>query len=496
MVTTHGAVSEVRTESQESPQPPTRQNDPVRTALNWLPRILLVLLLIGVARWFTRNQLNMDTWFHLRLGDEFRHHWSASDPGTVSQFNTNDWLPTQWLSQVVMSWLNQVDGLVAVSWYGALQVLTFLLCVFLCARRHAPATVAAPLTALVFVGSLSSMSARPQVISLVLFTLMVGAWLQSYRDGKVRWWLVPGFWVWAMLHGMWPVGLGIAMAALLGMALDRRHPPRRLLKLAAAPVLGLLSTLLTPVGPGLFGAVLLVNSRSDYFTEWNPPDFTSVVPIVAALPVLACLVVLTRRGRAAWFDLGMVLALMVLLGYSQRTLPLAAAGGAVMLAWLLGPSVGRVDRGRRGDILTAWISYAVTLAVAFAMAGSYQLQKDTDYRWLDRALADLPDHSVLLTDMTTGSRSMYRFSRLDVPIHGYGDMMSDEEIENARILGGLQPGWIPVLERLAPRAALLPKDSALLYNLTHVLGWIVTAKDDTTRVAMPPQGCPVTGCRD
>ena len=52
----------------------------------------------------------------------------------------------------------------------------------------------------------------------------------------MRWWLVPLAWLWAMVHGMWPVGIIIGLVALVGIALDRavhrrvvaaprRHPP-------------------------------------------------------------------------------------------------------------------------------------------------------------------------------------------------------------------------------------------------------------------------------
>ena len=47
---------------------------------------------------------------------------------------------------------------------------------------------------------------RPQVISYLLVAVTVGAWLRTRDDGRLRWWLVPLAWVWAMLHGMWPIG--------------------------------------------------------------------------------------------------------------------------------------------------------------------------------------------------------------------------------------------------------------------------------------------------
>ena len=50
---------------------------------------------------------------------------------------------------------------------------------------------------------------RPQVLSYLLIALTVGAWLRTWDDGRLRWWLVPVTWLWAMLHGMWPIGIGL-----------------------------------------------------------------------------------------------------------------------------------------------------------------------------------------------------------------------------------------------------------------------------------------------
>ena len=59
-----------------------------------------------------------------------------------------------------------------------------------------------------------------------------------------------------MCHGMWPVGLVIGGVAVVGLALDRQHPPGKLLRMAAVPVASSAAALVTPVGPGIVGAVL------------------------------------------------------------------------------------------------------------------------------------------------------------------------------------------------------------------------------------------------
>ena len=64
------------------------------------------------------------------------------------------------------------------------------------------------------------MSMRPQVLSYLLVAVTTEAWLE-HAPTAGRWWLVPLTWVWAMCHGMWPVGIIIGAVALVGIALDR-----------------------------------------------------------------------------------------------------------------------------------------------------------------------------------------------------------------------------------------------------------------------------------
>src|ERR1700712_5787527 len=105
---------------------------------------ILVSLFVNVARPLT----NTDTYFHLRFGEEFLHGWSLRHPGSVSTFATRDWVPTQWLSEIAMTRVEQWFGLAGLAWFsGLLQILLFL-GVYAAVRDRAEPLVALPLTAL------------------------------------------------------------------------------------------------------------------------------------------------------------------------------------------------------------------------------------------------------------------------------------------------------------------------------------------------------------
>src|SRR3569623_2218971 len=204
----------------------------LRRVLPWLVLAgILVSLFFNVAHRLT----NTDTYFHLRFGHEFLAGWSLRHPGSVSTFATADWVPTQWLSEVVMAKTEDWFGLAGVAWLsGLLQVLLFL-GVYAAARRRAEALVALSVTAVALLAMQGGLSRRPQVASYLLAAVVVAAWLRTLEDHRVRWWLVPLVWLWAMLLGMWPVALMVGALATLGLLRDRT--PWRVVIRAAAVTL-------------------------------------------------------------------------------------------------------------------------------------------------------------------------------------------------------------------------------------------------------------------
>ena len=266
--------------------PPTPARQGILQALPSALGLVLTLGTLVAITWHAGQSLtNGDTYFHLRFGHEFlTGHWSLSHPGSVTSFGTNDWVPTQWLPQIAMAQAEDWFGLPGVAWLQGLLHLALAVTLWVIARRHAGPFVAAMILILGLFAASPGLSMRPQVISYLLVAVTTAAWMSSRADGRARWWLVPLTWVWAMCHGMWPVGIIIGLVAVAGIALDRGLPRRDLLKLAAVPVASAVAAALTPVGPALYPAVLLVGSRGQYFAEWQPPDFTR--PANVALLVL------------------------------------------------------------------------------------------------------------------------------------------------------------------------------------------------------------------
>jgi hypothetical protein len=455
-----------------------------------IPTLIVVGIFVALTVHAKEPLGNTDTYFHLRFGHEFlTGTWSLQHPGSVTSFGTADWVPTQWLPQVVMAQLDEWFGLAGVAWLAGLLYLTLAVTLWTVARHYSSPLVAAPVTVLAILAASPGMSMRPQVLSYVFIVLITAAWLDTRRDGKVRWWLVPMAWVWAMVHGMWPVGIVIGVVALLGLALDRAVPRRQWLRLASIPVLSLVVSALTPVGPRLFGAVLEVNSRGQYFAEWQPPDFTKA-NTVCLLVLLAVVVVRLARKVSAytWTELLLLLLAGGWALYTNRTVMVAAvmlvpfAAAALQEALRERPAVSRLERS---SVLLSAATCVVVLALVVPRTAD---EPPDDYpEWLT-TLDEMPAGTVVLNDWGQGGYLMWRFPELDFVMNGYGDIYTDAEIARNYEMDATLPGWLDEVERTGATYALLRPGTRLTYSLDELQGWQVVSRSEKLVLLEAPDG--------
>ena len=458
-----------------------------RSAAGYLVLALVVAVLIAEA---AAPLHNTDTYFHLRFGHEFLSgNWSLRDPGSVSSLATADWVPTQWLSEVVMAQTEDWFGLAGVAWLSGFLFLSLALVVYWACRRQAEPAVAALLVALTLIACTSGISMRPQLVSYVLVVVTTAAWHRAADTGRVPWLLVPVTWVWTMCHGMWPVGIVIGVVAVVGLALDRTHPRRTLARMAAVPLLSAAASLLTPAGAGLFPAVLRVGSRAEYFYEWNPPDYTK--PWVATLLVVLALAVVPRLRRAErvpWLDVLLLGLAAVCAVYSMRTVPVAACLAAPLAAAALQPVLGaRPPVLRRERLLVVGGALLALATLAVLVPHTSDEPRDSP-SWLDGALGDLPAGTRVIDDSGFGGYLMWRFPQLDVVVQGYGDLYTDDELERNADIEGVRGGWVELVQDTDAAYAVLPPNSPLAYNLRELEGWTVLQHSDDLELLRPPPG--------
>jgi hypothetical protein len=446
-----------------------------RTVLPWLVLAgILVSLIANTARPLT----NTDTYFHLRFGHEFLNGWSVRDPGSVSTFATADWVPTQWLSEVVMAKIEDWFGLAGVAWLsGLLQVLLFL-GVYAAVRGRADPLVAMPVTAVALYAMQNGLSMRPQVVSYLLTAVVVAAWLRTLDDHRLRWWLVPLVWLWAMLHGMWPVALLVGAVATVGLALDR-VPKGVVVRATGLNLVCAVAAAVTPVGPSLYGAVVAVGDRRAYFAEWLPPDWVSWRSGGFAVLLAATLVGLWLRRENLWTETLLIALAGVFAAYSVRTVPVGAAMLAPLAAAPLQALLGRrspTDEWERRAVLGGAALALVGLAIAVPHTSDEPLPVPS---WSDQALGDLPPGTKVLNDWSLGGYLMWRYPRLDLVMHGYGDTFTTAELTRNNDLLLVAPGWLHDLRETGARVAVLRPSSLLATQLASQAGWRVVHHSDS-----------------
>ncbi len=474
-----------------APEAGAPQRSPFTLLLTVAPYIVLLGTFGFLVKRAAKTITNNDTYFHLRFGEEFLHGgWSLQNPGSVTTFGTNDWVPTQWLPQVVMAQMEDWFGLAGVAWLAGSLFILLAVTLWFVARRYAGPIPAVAVVVVALLAASPGLSMRPQVVSYVFVALTTAAWFRTSHDGKVRWWLVPLTWVWATAHGMWPIGLVIGAVALVGIALDRVVPRRIWLRHLLVLVLSAAATALTPVGPKLWSAVLLVNSRGTYFSEWQPAHFTK--PYAVAFLVLACVLLLRMMRRttpASWTE-----ALLVLLAggwalYTARTVMVAA----VMLVPFAAKAVQELARrrvavGRRevGVVLAGAALSLVTLALVVPQTAD---EPPPDADWYAE-LDALPAGTVVLNDWTKGGYLMWRFPGLDLVSNGYGDIFTDQELERNFRMDATQPGWLRYVRQTGAEYALLAPGSYLEAELMDIADWRLVHRGDFVDLLVPPDDWP------
>jgi hypothetical protein len=456
-----------------------------------LAGLLFVMSFVFVLALAAQPLHNFDTYFHLRFGQEFlRGHWSLRDPGSVSSFATQSWLPTQWLPEVVMAKTEDWLGLAGVAWLSGLQIVALVFTLYLVARRHAEPVLVAALMLPTLAACSIGLTARPQVLSYLFIAITLGAWLRTQEDGRARWWLIPLTWVWAMCHGMWPVGIGLGVVALLGLALDRAVDRKRWARLALVPLGSAVAAAVTPVGPALYGAVLGVGGRSHFFSEWQSPDYDHVP---AAMAVAVCLVIalllMLRASRRSWTHTLFLLVAGGCAVQSYRTLPIAAIILLPLVAAagqsLLSSNAARIRRPERIAVLGAGALALVVLAVLVPHTSD---QPPVEGAWVDPTLSALPAGTGVLTSWEEGSYLMWAHPQLDLLMHGYGDTFTIDELQRNEDILTLQPGWDSELRATGVTTAVLEPDDQLAYALRHQEGWHVVQRSADLEMLTAPAG--------
>jgi len=236
--------------------------------LRWLQLCASVALLTGVgvvAFQLKFSVLDLDIWWHLKVGDWIVEHLAVPHTGILSRTAANrPWVAYSWGYEVLLSRAYAWFGLLGIGIFGTFLTLAVAYAIYWMLRRLSGRFwLACVLTGVVCSAFLFNGMPRPFFFSMVLLSVTLTLLLEANRSGRVRvlYWLPPIFLLWANLHiqfiyGLFLVGLLVAislaqrLANALGIApgflLPPTLPAKNLVVLFAACVLA------TLVGPNFY----------------------------------------------------------------------------------------------------------------------------------------------------------------------------------------------------------------------------------------------------
>jgi hypothetical protein len=416
-----------------------------------------------------------DVWWHVRSGDQIlSQHRMPSRETWVYPALGRRWVPTSWLSDVVLSLAHSAGG-----WQGV-RVLTILVAAtfaFLLARRlrqEASPLGAAIAYAAVSIACIGYLRERPQAVSLVLLVLLAG-WADRTRRGSPPSLLVviPITWCWASLHGMWIL---VPPVLLMAGACGGRSTFRRSL---APSLLSLVSAALTPVGPRLVGQPFVVAHRAREIAEWAPVHVWSFQALVIA--GLAVVLVAGRR----WLMPGerfFVATLLVFATLAVRNV----APAAVLLSLPLSRVVtGLVPTSmahapgivRRATAITGPLAAVAILATTPAISSTIPT----------RLMSELNRHpgAHVLVDYNIGGLVTGTARRVSPAVDGRTDVYDPAWLHRYLLLTEARGDWRPVLRTLSPDLAVVQQDGALARAL-QTDGWRQDAAEAGWVLLSPP----------
>jgi hypothetical protein len=189
----------------------------------------LLAFVAGQSMWLKFCVLDLDIWWHLKVGDWIIQHAAVPHTGILSRTVANrPWVAYSWGYEVLLSLAYRWFGLVGIGVFGVLLTLAVAYSIFWMSRRLSGrfrySSLIAVVTCAAFIYNLMP---RPVFFSMTLFSITLALVLEAHRTGRVQllYWLPPLFVLWANLHIQFVYGLfliGLLLAVNLAQRLTAR----------------------------------------------------------------------------------------------------------------------------------------------------------------------------------------------------------------------------------------------------------------------------------
>ena len=297
------------------------------------PIVLLSMVFVLAVR--QSVSIDPDLWWHLKAGQQIidtRNVPHTDDYSFTKQ--GSEWVAHEWLSEVIMSGIYRLSGLVGLVTIFSLIIVIAL---WLTYRRCDGRPYAAGLAILLAAAASSPLfGVRPQMLTLLLASIYI-VLLEGFdpkEQSRRLWWLVPLMLLWVNLHAGWALGLALIGLYIVRAVLDGEWDEVRPLLIVLV-----VCTAMIPLNPNGFRMfsypyeTLTSASMAAFIQEWASPDFhlTTYLPLaILLLSTFAALALSPTRARLGEIFLVLITALGAL--RSVRHIPIFSLFAAPVLA--------------------------------------------------------------------------------------------------------------------------------------------------------------------
>ncbi|MBK9125341.1 MAG: hypothetical protein IPM16_19760 [Chloroflexi bacterium] len=482
--------------------------------------IILWLLLPVVG---LRVQNDPDVWWQLRSGEQ---NLAAGRIVQADQFSytfagSEARLQHEWLAQPVLVAFWQTLGHVGLSLYAVLCGMLGMAVLY--RTMHGGPYLKAFITVLGATSASIFWGARPLMLSFILAAVTLWLVYGSLRGRSVwRLWILPPMFVlWINLHGGWPQGALILMAAAAGMVVNlivfrRVLPPRaaaalgiaqpatpdlraelRKIALFLAPCIAAAALIpfLNPYGPQMLTVpidTIGFDFQPIFIEEWRAPSLARVemIPFFATVALTALAIALDSR-RVNFVEVIMVAGASYMALTSARHIAFATSIAVIPLSIHVahlgadrGIRIGRTTnvtprRARLNAVLIAAIGFASVMYVTFTLT-PVNLDKELRERLpIDavEALNRIAPPQRLFNSWNFGGYLIYFAREYPVFIDGRADLYRAFTWEYIAIHRA-DPGWQDELAKWDVNSVLVEPETPLAGALRAEPGWSVAYEDD------------------
>jgi hypothetical protein len=467
----------------------------------WIFTLALAGVLVGIT--VTKGVQDPDFFWHVTAGQWMVEHGQvpSTDPFSFTWYGM-PWTPHEWLSELLMYWL--VSGLGRTGALFAFGLFPAAIVVVLGAMlSHRGVGLRAFALPAVLIGLVVTpyVTLRPQAESWLILSVLLWflAALRPDRPWRASL-LIPFFVVWANLHGVYVIGLGVVAVYCIFTILGRTPMSAAKGPMAVAAIGAVLASMATPAGPlGIlypFRYVELSDWGLKNIQEWQSPSFHEPAHW-AFLALIAWVGLNGGRNTPGWLValswIGIALGLVALrnvpiaAGFCLPTIALGMQARLEARGWdktkRTRPMAPSRALGRR--VMELGTAVIVVIGAGFVLVPrgvGASIDQDLAKRFPTAAISVLqqvnPDARVL-AEYGWGGYVIHALYPTGgrVFVDGRNDMYDQRVLEDYDSIKEADPDWQQLANRYGVEALLLEPDETVTRGPAEDAGWCEAYRD-------------------